>query len=157
APEAQALFLALLQQEPSLPVRLEAARGLAVFAEPGLAKDILAGWASYPPAVRVEVVNLLAGNRGWARALMDAVAAGRVEKTALNANTVLRMRALRDRTLDATIERLWGKVRPTPAELNALIEKMRGELTSAPGSFARGKAVFENQCAKCHQFEGRGH
>jgi putative heme-binding domain-containing protein len=34
---------------------------------------------------------------------------------------------------------------------------MRGELAAAPGSFERGRKVFENQCAKCHKFEGKGH
>jgi putative heme-binding domain-containing protein len=41
--------------------------------------------------------------------------------------------------------------------LNALIDKMRGELNSGRPSFARGKVVFDNQCAKCHKFDGRGH
>src|SRR5262245_65831286 len=47
-------------------------------------------------------------------------------------------------------------MRATPAELNQLIDKMRGELAKAPGSFDRGKIVFDNQCAKCHKFDGRG-
>src|SRR5207237_1719041 len=34
---------------------------------------------------------------------------------------------------------------------------MRGGLEKAPGSFAKGKAVFDAQCSKCHQFEGRGY
>ena len=33
---------------------------------------------------------------------------------------------------------------------------MRGELAPAPASFDRGKVVFDNQCAKCHKFDGRG-
>jgi len=33
---------------------------------------------------------------------------------------------------------------------------MRGVLNEGPGSFAKGKAVFEQHCAKCHKFEGRG-
>src|SRR5262245_29890284 len=48
-------------------------------------------------------------------------------------------------------------MRATPAELNQLIDKMRGELARAPGSFNRGKIVFDNQCAKCHKFDSRGH
>ena len=33
---------------------------------------------------------------------------------------------------------------------------MRGQLHQGEASFARGKSVFENQCAKCHKFEGKG-
>jgi putative heme-binding domain-containing protein len=48
-------------------------------------------------------------------------------------------------------------MRDTPKELNALIDRMRGELYKGPASFERGRGVFTNQCAKCHQFEGKGH
>jgi putative heme-binding domain-containing protein len=33
---------------------------------------------------------------------------------------------------------------------------MRGQLYEARASFSRGKIVFDNQCAKCHKFDGRG-
>src|SRR4029079_15092469 len=157
AAEAPELFMSLTTQENDADVRLEAARGLAAFDNANLPKDILAAWKSYPPPVRGELVNVLAGNRAWAKDLLAAVAAGTVEKTALNANTVLRMRAFNDRSLNAEIEKVWGRVRTTPAELTKLIDTMRGELAAAPASFTKGKAVFENQCAKCHNFEGRGH
>src|SRR5207245_3604863 len=55
------------------------------------------------------------------------------------------------------IETVWGRFRDTPAELDTLINKMRGQLYAGRGSFARGKIVFDNQCAKCHKFDGRGH
>jgi putative heme-binding domain-containing protein len=72
-------------------------------------------------------------------------------------STILRIRALRDGKLNKQIEDVWGKVRDTPAELNALIDKMRAGLVESRSSFARGAKVFENQCRKCHKFEGTGH
>src|SRR5206468_12196423 len=45
----------------------------------------------------------------------------------------------------------------TSAELNKLIERMRSALFEGRGSFERGRKAFENQCAKCHRFEGKGH
>src|SRR5262249_51632872 len=65
--------------------------------------------------------------------------------------------AFRDEQLNKQIETVWGKVRETPGELNALIDKMRKELYAGRASFERGRAVFENHCAKCHKFEGKGH
>jgi putative heme-binding domain-containing protein len=55
------------------------------------------------------------------------------------------------------VQSVWGKVRDTPAELNSLIDRMRGELAARPGSFEHGQKVFEFQCSKCHKFEGKGH
>src|SRR5262249_307169 len=70
----------------------------------------------------------------------------------------LRRRAWRYHTRNGQIEAVWGKVREnTPAELNALIGRMRVSLAEGRGSFERGRKVFEVQCAKCHRFEGKGH
>jgi len=90
-------------------------------------------------------------------ALLDAVGKKIVERTDLNDNTILRIQALKDKDLDAQIEKVWGRIRTTPAELNELINKTRGELHTARGSFERGKIAFDTHCAKCHKFDGRGH
>jgi putative heme-binding domain-containing protein len=37
-----------------------------------------------------------------------------------------------------------------------LIDKTRDSLYEAPASFERGRKVFENNCAKCHKFDGKG-
>src|SRR5262249_55586259 len=85
-----------------------------------------------------------------------AVGDKRVPRTDLTDNTILRIRAFGDRKLNALVEKVWGRFRDTPAELDALITKMRGALHEGRASFARGRKVFEAQCAKCHKFEGRG-
>jgi putative heme-binding domain-containing protein len=60
--------------------------------------------------------------------------------------------------LDDQIAAVWGRVRDrTPAELNELIARVRDDLPKGRGSMERGRKVFENQCAKCHRFEGKGH
>jgi putative heme-binding domain-containing protein len=66
------------------------------------------------------------------------------------------MQAFSDKEINDLIEKAWGRVRKTPDELNKLIDKTRDSLNAAPASFTRGKAVFENQCAKCHKFDGKG-
>jgi putative heme-binding domain-containing protein len=138
-------------------LRAEAIRALAGFDARNVSRDLLAGWSSLPTGLRSEVVNLLAGRKEWAADLLAAVGSKTVDRRDLNDNTILRMQALNDRQLNAQIEKVWGRMRSTPAELAQLIDKMRRELDAAPGSFNRGKLVFDNQCAKCHKFDGRGH
>jgi putative heme-binding domain-containing protein len=138
-------------------LRAEAIRSLGGFDTPQLSKDLLGNWSSYSPALRNEIVNVLAGRKDWASDLLAAVKAKKVERTELTDNTILRIQALKDNRLNSEIETVWGRFRATPAELNKLIDKMRGDLAAAPGSFERGRLVFDNQCAKCHKFEGRGH
>jgi putative heme-binding domain-containing protein len=106
----------------------------------------------------VEAINVLAGRKDWARELLGAVADKKVPPMDLQNNTILRIRALNDGGLNRQIEAAWGKVRDqTPAEFDALIDRMRGALADGRGSFERGRLVFENQCAKCHKFEGKGY
>ncbi|MFN4259282.1 MAG: PVC-type heme-binding CxxCH protein [Gemmataceae bacterium] len=146
----------LVLRDKELAVRCEACRALAAYAEPDLAAALLAGWKDYPLALQQEVVQLLASRKEWAGPLLAAVGQKHVPRAALTDNTILRIRAFKDATLNQQIETVWGKVRDTPAELAALIDKMRSTLHTQPASFERGRKVFDAQCAKCHKFEGRG-
>jgi putative heme-binding domain-containing protein len=156
-PEARQPLLGLLGGDPFTEIRCEACRALAAYGNPEIARDVLATWSRQPPAVRVEILNLLAGRKEWARELLAAVGQNRVARTDVTNNTILRIHAFRDRTLNAQIEKVWGRVRDTPAELNALIDRTRIALYEGRASAARGLKVFETQCAKCHKFEGKGH
>jgi putative membrane-bound dehydrogenase-like protein len=142
------------QSDPQL--KVEAIRALGGIDQPKISADLLADWGKLTPAERNEVVQVLAGRKDWAADLLKAVGEKKVDRMALNDNTILRIQALKDNKLNAEVEKVWGRIRATPAELNQLIDKMRGELAAAPGSFNRGKLVFDNQCAKCHKFDGRG-
>jgi putative membrane-bound dehydrogenase-like protein len=157
-PEARQTLLALLGTDPFIEIRCEACRALGAYASPEIARDVLATWSKQPPAVRIEAVNLLAERKEWARELLTALGNNQVPRTDVTNNTILRIRAFRDKTLNAQIEKVWGHVRDnTPAELNALIDKTRAALYEGRASAARGLKVFETQCGKCHKFEGRGH
>jgi putative heme-binding domain-containing protein len=142
------------QNDPRL--KVEAIRALGGIDVPKVSTDLLAEWGKLSPGERNEAVQVLAGRKDWASDLLKAVGDKKVDRTALNDNTILRIQALKDNKLTAEVEKVWGRIRATPAELNQLIDKMRGELAAAPGSFNRGKFVFDNQCAKCHKFDGRG-
>ncbi len=154
-------LLEMVAAEKSAEVRAEAVRALTTYDSPqaitAIPGPVLAGWKDYPPEVRTAAVGLLAGRKEWAKQLLAAVGDKRVARTDLNDNTILRIRAFKDKALDADVTKVWGAVRDTPAELNALIDKMRVQIDEGRPSFARGQQVFENTCAKCHKFEGKGH
>jgi putative membrane-bound dehydrogenase-like protein len=150
-------LLRILEVDRDADLRAEACRSLAGYDGPDVPGIVLGGWKGYPPAVRGEAVNLLAGRKEWARQLLAAVADKRVARAELTNNTILRISAHKDKELDARVRSVWGQIRETPAALNALIDKMRGQLAAGPGSFERGRKVFEIQCSKCHKFEGTGH
>jgi putative membrane-bound dehydrogenase-like protein len=155
-PEAAPLLLDLVKATGPVALRTEAARALAAFDNPRLPADLLAGWKTYPAEVKTDVVTTLASRKDAAKALLAAMAGGQVDRAAVTDNTILRIQAFNDRDLNALIEKAWGRTRPSPAELLATIDKTRASLAGEPASFARGRVVFETNCAKCHKFDGKG-
>ncbi len=138
-------------------LRVEACRALTGYDSPELARLLVKNWKQFTPALRNEAVSLLAGRKAWAKDLLAAVGQGVVPRTDLNDNTILRIRAFKDASLNKQVETVWGRFRDSPKELTALIDKMRGQLYEGQASFSHGRVVFENQCSKCHKFETKGH
>jgi putative membrane-bound dehydrogenase-like protein len=155
-PGTLTLLLNILRKDENAAVRAEAARAVAAFGDPKVPTELLAGWKDYPKDLRPDVVNTLATRKEWAKALLAAMAAGKVDRAAVTDNTILRIQAFNDPELNKLIEKAWGRTRPTPADLAATIDKTRASLHDAPASFARGRFVFEATCAKCHKFDGKG-
>lgn len=155
-PVGQTALLKLALEDASQAVQVEAVRALANYDSPEIPNRILNSWKELSPALRAEAVNLLASRKTSAKQLLEAVGKQTISRTDLTDNTVLKIQAFKDKELDGLIEKVWGRARPSPAELTNLINKMRAELAQAPGSFERGRKVFEANCAKCHKFDGIG-
>ncbi|MFO0935311.1 MAG: PVC-type heme-binding CxxCH protein [Gemmataceae bacterium] len=155
-PEALTLCGTLVRNETDAKVRAEAARQLSAFDDPRVPAETLRDWKAFSDPIRVELVTVLASRKPWAKAMLNAMKAGTIDRKYATDNTIVRIQSFNDRELNSLIESAWGRTRKTPAELQTLIDKTRGELDATPASFARGKVVFDNQCAKCHQFDGRG-
>jgi putative membrane-bound dehydrogenase-like protein len=155
-PGSETLLLVMVKRDPVAAVRIEAVRALAAFDHKEIPSALLDKWTDHPKELRPEVVNTLATRKEWARALLQAMADKKIDRTEVTDNTILRIQAFKDKELDSLIEKAWGRTRPTPAELTALLDKTRASLHDAPASFERGRKVFETNCAKCHKFDGRG-
>jgi putative membrane-bound dehydrogenase-like protein len=138
-------------------VRRAAVAALASFEDRDIPKAVLDRWASYPPSVRTEAVNVLKGRKEWARALLEAVGRKQVPQTDVTAGAILAIRSYNDRQLNELIDKVWGRFRETPAELEKLLATMRGVLHEGCSDFARGRKVFEKNCMQCHRFDGQGH
>ncbi|HEY2783842.1 MAG TPA: PVC-type heme-binding CxxCH protein [Fimbriiglobus sp.] len=155
-PDALSTVGSMMRQEIDLKVRAEAARQLAAFDNPRLGAETVRDWKMYPKEIRADVVNSLASRKPWARALLTALKQKKIDRAAVTDGAITRILAFKDAGLDKLIEEAWGKTRSTPAELLKQIDAVRESLDEGPASFAKGKVVFDNQCAKCHKFEGRG-
>jgi len=154
--EGSQVLLDLVSREKVADLRAEAVRAVASYDSPAVGESILKMWKELPAEVQDDAVNTLASRKDWAKLLLTAMDKKTIDRAAATDNTILRIQAFNDAELNKLIEKAWGRTRPTPKELNDLIEKTRASLYEAPASFARGRAVFENTCGKCHKFDGKG-
>ena len=136
-----------------------ALRGLAAYNHPDTAATILAMYSKANPAARQDALATLAARPAWARALMDAVEAGRVPRADLTAFTARQIHSLGDKQLSARVQKLWGQIRETPRDRARQIAEYKSRLTPEALSGAdrhRGRLLFDKHCANCHRLFDAG-
>ncbi|HWE36100.1 MAG TPA: PVC-type heme-binding CxxCH protein [Isosphaeraceae bacterium] len=146
-----------LLAEPSL--RGEALRALASYDDPKTPTLILDAFPRLTPAERRDALNTLAARVESARALLAAVAGGRVARSDLSADLVRQLRNLKDKSIDEQIAKVWGAVRETKADAARRIARYKALLTdpgAPPPDPMLGRAVFAKTCAQCHKLFGAG-
>jgi len=137
----------------------EALRGLVRYDDPKTPALALARITLFAPEDRAALVDLLASRPAYAGALLDAVAAGRVRAEEISAFHARQIAEFGDAALIARLESLWGQVRVSPAERQALIARWKHDLTPAVLATAdrsHGRVLFQRDCAGCHVLYGVG-
>ena len=117
--EGVKVLLDLVSREKIASVRAEAMRALASFNDPKIPVALLASWKGLSKDLQGEAVNTLATRKEWARALLTAMDAKKVDRTAVTDNTILRIQAFNDAEINKLIEKAWGRTRPTPGRRGA--------------------------------------
>jgi putative heme-binding domain-containing protein len=134
-------------------LRAAAIRALGAFDDPKTPAAILAIYGELTSDEKRDAVSVLAARPGFAKQLMNAVAAKRVPASDISAETTRVLRSLGDPELDKQIAELWGVVRETAADRKKLIAEWKGKLT-APYRVAPdvnlGRAIFTKTCLNCH-------
>jgi putative membrane-bound dehydrogenase-like protein len=140
-------------------LRGAALRGLAAYDDPRTPGVLLAAYPSLSSEEKRDALNTLASRAAYGKALLEAVADGRVPAKEVSAELVRQLRNLHDKDLDRRLGEVWGVVRATPADRVRMMEHYRRMLT-APGRLppdrCLGRAVFVKVCAQCHTLFGSG-
>lgn len=152
AKAAEPLAGALETRQPQA-LQLAAVRAVAGFADPQVAKLLLANWSSHTPATRAEVIEALLSRPTWIGPLLDAVAAGNVSASQLDAARKEQLLKHRDAAVRRRAAALFGKDAPSPrGDVVARYQKA----LSLVGDSARGQVVFERECMTCHKLGDKG-
>jgi putative heme-binding domain-containing protein len=140
-------------------VNAVAIRGLAQEDDAALGTKIVGAYRSFTLGDRPQVITALVSRPAWARALLDAIAAGKIPRTDIAAFHARQILNLHDPALSARLKEVWGDLRESPAAIKELIAKLRNVVT--PDALAHadphaGRAVFASICATCHTLYGEG-
>ncbi len=140
------------QVDPQL--QLAAANSLGQLEHADVPKLLLAGWRGHSPALRREVIEALLRSTDRVGSLLDMLQNG----------TVLRGEIERDKK-DLLLNHPKSELRDRAKKLLAgdvdanrvkVIADYQTALRS-PGDISKGKLLFQQKCANCHQIAGVGH
>ncbi len=119
---------------------------LSSFDDDSAAQALLQGWAGYGPQARQRAVDALIRRAGWASALLDAVEDGAIAASAIDPVAKIR---LADHPEAAISERARSLLGSAGGDRAQVVEQFQ-DVLALEADATRGKAVFEDNCAKCH-------
>jgi putative membrane-bound dehydrogenase-like protein len=148
----------ILQQlvaEPAL--RGPVLRALANYDDAKTPEIILAHWKYYKSDELRDALNTLVSRPAYANALLDAIAAKKLQPSDVSADIIKAMTNLPDESIEERITKVWGSIRTTPAEKKKLIADWKKKLAPAgKDDLMLGRALFAKTCQNCHTLYGVG-
>ena len=144
-------FLGLLD-EPAY--RSRALGVLGRFADESIAPALIQRIPSFNPVDQAAALGTLTRRASFGSALLDAVAAGRIQRNQLTAFDVRSLVNLRDPEIQRRVAATWGKFGQTSAEKEGQIGKIEKFFNEAPlwaYDSRAGRQHFLKLCSACHR------
>jgi putative heme-binding domain-containing protein len=150
---AEPVLARLLTGDPDPNVRLAAARAAAAQDAPEAGRWILRQLRSVTPAVRRELLASVVSDPQRVALLLDEIAAHRLAPSDLDATTIPQL--LRGIRPDLR-ERARALLQDSAPEERRAVLKRYAPAVDREGDAARGRLVFQKNCATCHNVAGVG-
>jgi putative membrane-bound dehydrogenase-like protein len=157
APSCEPALIALLDTKEAKEVRTAAVTALQRFDNPEVAQAVLGRYVQMDRDLRARAVSLLCGRVNWAGVLLDAVEAGKIERSNVSLDQVRQIALHDDMLLTARVSKLWGSVQPsTSQEKQQSTDRVMRVLKKGKGDAAAGRPLFLQSCAACHTLRREG-
>lgn len=150
------VFLKLLEEDS---FRSPAINLLAQFDRKEISDALLENYSKFSDPERAATLNALTGRPSFALALIDAVADGKINRDRLSSFHIRQLSSLKNRDVDARLEKVWGRIHQTPVEKENLIQKLQKTFDEAPlwaFESSAGRKHFQTLCAGCHRIGNDG-
>lgn len=146
-----------------LPIRelsATAAKGMALYDDPALARRMIAEWRALYGSERPGVLNALLSRPAWAGLVLEAIAEGRMARGDLGVPQARQIAGFGDKKLTARLGEVWGVLRePDEASRQAGMAAWRGKLEPAKlerANLGAGRELYAAACGQCHKLYGAG-
>jgi putative heme-binding domain-containing protein len=156
-PQAAKVLFDLVRSSAPTPLRTTACASLSLYDDPEMGPAMATAWKGLPPETQTAALNLLGSRAGWSRALVDAVADGRIPRSAIGSDLIHRLRLHDDPQLASLLDRhLPMAASAGSAALRPRIDAVRRIITEQPGDPYRGEPLFMDRCGGCHTLFFKG-
>ena len=154
----EAMVAGLLRDAvPSAEVRETAAGLLAASGRPSAHRVLVEMLPVAPGRLQTAIATGLARRRDGAEALLDAIAAGKASARLLQEQRVaVALKGANPPKLEERLKSLLAGLPPADQKLSALMDRRRAGFRASNHPPDAGVAVFEKNCANCHQLGGKG-
>lgn len=134
-------------------VQVAAIRTLSGYDTAAGADALLSHFSAFSPSVRAQAVETLFSRKSWIQRLLAAIESGTFSAKDLDSNRIHFLLNHSDAAIKDKAVALLGT--QTPTARDQVVEAYRPAL-SLTGDKEKGRALFIEQCSKCHQLEGQG-
>jgi len=157
-PEAAGALLEILESRAQPNILVATLNGLAGLSDPQIVQTIDKKWKQWPKGAQDAAIGLLAGRPATAKTLLDWLDQGNLAPERVSLDLARVMANHKDPELIKRIEKRWGQLAPaTEGEKQARISYIQliiGRATESQPE--KGRVLFEQKCASCHQLFGKG-
>ncbi|MCA9122698.1 MAG: c-type cytochrome [Planctomycetaceae bacterium] len=138
----------------------DAIRGLAAFDDPKTPQLIIERYNSFRrEPTRREAITTLTARQPSIEALLAAVSTGKIGRDQVSPFQLRQMQLLGNAAINEKIDRLWPELKAISSEKLTRIGHYREQLTPevlAMADLSEGRAIFNQNCGKCHRLFGTG-
>jgi putative membrane-bound dehydrogenase-like protein len=146
--EARPILLNLMTKDPDPTIRLGAVRSLSAHKHKDVATLLVESWSGFSPALRREATEALLRSPDRIQVLLNEVQAGRIMAADIDQARTRYLLNYKNAAISKQAAKLFQK--NVAADRFQAIEKYQASL-KLKGNSARGRIVFQKNCATCHR------
>jgi putative membrane-bound dehydrogenase-like protein len=145
-------LLPLMDPSQGQEVQVAALGALEQLDRGALAEEILKRWEGMSPRLKQAAAGVMVKRPARARALLDAIAAGKVRRGDLSGSQAAALR----QSLDKGVKELAAKVLTAPAGKREDVVKAFASAVELKGDPKHGHEIYLAKCSSCHRLAGEG-